>query len=109
MRKVVFISSLLVSFFANAQDDLLNMLAEDNEPIYVSYLFKGTKVVNGQCVGKFIRNPMYEKGEDILDFNLQHYSKVYRVPSFKLSLDVIATDITNSFNSENISEDSFNL
>jgi curved DNA-binding protein CbpA len=68
-----------------------------------------SKVVSGQCIGKFIRNPMYEKGEDILDFNLQHYSKGYRVPSFKLSLDVIATDITNSFNSENISEDSFNL
>ena len=64
MRKVVFISSLLVSFFANAQDDLLNMLAEDNEPMYVSYLFKGTKVVNGQSV------ELPAKG--VLQFNIQH-------------------------------------
>ena len=64
MRKIVFISSLLVSFFANAQDDLLNMLAEDNEPMYVYYLFKGTKVVNGQSV------ELPAKG--VLQFNIQH-------------------------------------
>ncbi len=72
MRKIVFISSLLVSFSANAQDDLLNMLAEDNEPMlaednepmYVSYLFKGTKVVNGQSV------ELPAKG--VLQFNIQH-------------------------------------
>ena len=64
MRKIVFISSLLFSFFANAQDNLLNILAEDNEPIYVSYLFKGTKVVNGQSV------ELPAKG--VLQFNIQH-------------------------------------
>lgn len=68
-----------------------------------------SKVINGQCIGKFIRNPMYEKGEDILDYNLQYNSNGYRIPSFKLSLDVISTDISNSFNSANISENEFNL
>ncbi|CAM4009676.1 J domain-containing protein [Flavobacterium weaverense] len=43
-----------------------------------------SKIVNDQCIGKFIRNPMYEKGEDILDYNRQHHSDGYRVPSFKL-------------------------
>ena len=64
MRKIGFISFLLFSFFANAQDDLLNMLVGDEEPMYVSYLFKGTKVVNGQSV------ELPEKG--VLQFNIQH-------------------------------------
>lgn len=68
-----------------------------------------SKVVNGQCIGKFIRHPMYEKGVDILDYNLQYSNDGYNVPSFRLSLDVIATDISNSFNSANISEGEFNL
>ena len=55
---------LVSSFFANAQDNLLNMLADDDEPIYVSYLFKGTKVVNGQSV------ELPAKG--VLQFNIQH-------------------------------------
>ena len=36
---------LVSSFFTNAQDNLLNMLEGDNEPIYVSFLFKG-KVIS---------------------------------------------------------------
>jgi hypothetical protein len=68
-----------------------------------------SKVINGQCIGRFIRNPMYEKGEDIMDFNLQYTADGYSIPSFRLSLDVIAKDISNSFNSQNISESEFNL
>ena len=64
MSKLVFIFSLLISFFANAQDDLLNMLADNEESIYVSYLFKGTKVVNGQSVELPARG--------VLQFNIQH-------------------------------------
>jgi hypothetical protein len=64
MRNIVFISFLLFSFFVNAQDNLLNMLAEEDEPIHVSYLFKGTKVVNGQSV------ELPAKG--VLQFNIQH-------------------------------------
>ena len=55
---------LVSSFFANAQDNLLNMLAGDDESIYVSYLFKGTKVVNGQSVEL--------PAEGVLQFNIQH-------------------------------------
>jgi curved DNA-binding protein CbpA len=64
---------------------------------------------NGRCLGKFIRNPMYEKGEDIMDFTRQFRNDGVSIPSFKLSLDVISTDISNSFNSQNISENDFNL
>ncbi len=67
-----------------------------------------SKIENGQCVGKFLRNPMYEKGEDIMDFNLKYTDGGYSVPSFKLELDVIESDVSNSFNSQNISEEDFN-
>jgi len=67
-----------------------------------------SKVENGQCIGKFIRNPMYEKGEDIMDFNIQHSSDGYSIPSFKLQLDVVSSSISNSFSSQNISESEFN-
>tara|TARA_B100000809_G_C15022248_1_gene488880 strand:+ start:83 stop:937 length:855 start_codon:yes stop_codon:yes gene_type:complete len=64
MKKLMIFTLLVSSFFANAQDNLLNMLAGDDEPIYVSYLFKGTKVVNGQSV------ELPAKG--VLQFNIQH-------------------------------------
>lgn len=67
-----------------------------------------SKVENGQCIGKFIRNPMYEKGDDIMDFNIQHSADGYSIPSFKLQLDVVSSGISNSFSSQNISESEFN-
>lgn len=67
-----------------------------------------SKVENGQCVGKFVKNPFYEKGEDILDFNIQRNNNGRSIPSYKLSLDVVSSGISNSFNSQNISENDFN-
>jgi hypothetical protein len=64
MREIFFICTLLFSFFANAQDDLFNMLTVNNEPTFVSYLFKGTKVVNGQSVEL--------PAQGVLQFNIQH-------------------------------------
>jgi hypothetical protein len=67
-----------------------------------------SKVENGQCNGKFIRNPLYEKGEDILNFNIQRNNNGRSIPSYQLSLDVVSSGISNSFNSQNISESDFN-
>ena len=67
-----------------------------------------SRIESGKCVGKFIRNPMYEKGSNILDFNLQHSNNGYSIPSFQLHLDVISSDISNGFNSQDISEIQFN-
>lgn len=67
-----------------------------------------SKIDNNRCVGKFLKNPIYEKGEDILDYNLQYKSGGYSVPSFELKLDVIQNDVNKSFNSQDISEDEFN-
>ena len=67
-----------------------------------------SKVSNGQCIGKFIRNAMYRKGEDTLDFRNQHSKVGYSIPSFKLQLDVISNNISSTFSSQNISESEFN-
>jgi hypothetical protein len=67
-----------------------------------------SRVQNKQCVGKFISNPLYEKGDDMMNFDLKYTSDGYRIRSFQLQLDVIATSSVNTFSSQNISEREFN-
>ena len=64
MKKIISLSFVWFSFSVFAQDNLLNMLGEDEESLYISYLFKGTKVVNGQSV------ELLSKG--VLQFTVQH-------------------------------------
>jgi len=64
MRRFILIAALLASFFANAQDNLLGMLAVADEPTYIAYLFKGTKIVNAQSVEL--------PAQGVLQFNIQH-------------------------------------
>lgn len=67
-----------------------------------------SKIENGKCIGKFLRSPMYEKGSNIMDFNIQRTYDGYNIPSFQLQLDVISTNSQNTFDSKNISENEFN-
>jgi len=67
-----------------------------------------SKTENNKCVGRFLRNPLYEKGTDIMDFHVQYHGNSYSIPSFQLQLDVISDQNTNSFNSHDISETEFN-
>ena len=67
-----------------------------------------SKIENNQCVGRFIRNALYEKGEDVLDYNFIKTPEGHQVPSFQLSLDVVSSNMSNSFESQNISENEFN-
>lgn len=60
------------------------------------------------CTGRFSRNPLFEKGEEILDYNIIHTKNGYDVPSFSLKLDVImAADRLNTFNTDKINETDF--
>lgn len=68
-----------------------------------------SKTENGMCIGKFTMNQIYEKGQELLNYNLQHTENGYNIPSFRLQLDVISSGTSNSFNSQQISEDEFNL
>jgi hypothetical protein len=64
MNKIIILSFLIITSTVKAQDNLLNILGSDDEPIYVSSLFKGTKVVNGQSVKL--------QAEGVLQFAIQH-------------------------------------
>ncbi len=64
MRTFFCIIFLLLSFFANGQDHWFNLLDSNDEPTYVAYLFKGTKIVNAQSVEI--------TSEGVLQFNIQH-------------------------------------
>jgi len=75
------------------------------------------KIENGVCIGKFILNSLYKKGDDILDFNKIYKEdqivdgrryRNYSIPSYSLRLDVIATDTAAHFQTNDISEDEFN-
>ena len=67
-----------------------------------------SKNINGRCFGKFVNYPMYEKGDDILDFNKITTANGYSIPSYSLQLDVVSSGTSNSFDSQNISENDFN-
>jgi uncharacterized protein YraI len=77
------------------------------------------KIIDNQCVGKFNKASIYEKGTEILDFNKKKEPNEYignqvyenwSVPSFELELDVYTTSKYNidEFKSSNISEADFN-
>ena len=76
------------------------------------------KVVDEQCVGRFVHNALYKKGNQALDFHEQykgttvdgnHETTHYTVPSYTLSLDVVATDFDpNIYHTNSITEDEFN-
>jgi curved DNA-binding protein CbpA len=68
-----------------------------------------SKVENGRCIGKFLRNKIYEKGDEILDFIVQEDDEGVRFSVFQLWLDVEEANVMNNFDSHNISEDEFNV
>ncbi len=67
-----------------------------------------SRVENSQCVGRFLSNPLYEKGTDLLDYNLIRNTDGYSIPSYEISLDVVSSTMNNSFSTSNISEKEFN-
>ncbi|MBS1770498.1 MAG: hypothetical protein JSS77_12605 [Acidobacteria bacterium] len=72
----------------------------------------------GMCIGKFASNPLYEKGEDILDFRTRHTGISYQngqqyenfeIPSYEIKLDVVSNGfLSNNLNTDGISEAEFN-
>ena len=67
-----------------------------------------SKIENNQCVGRFLKNPLYEKGTDILDYNFINETDGYSIPSYEISLDIVSSSVNNSFSTSNISASEFN-
>ena len=63
MKTYILFFLMLITFFANSQDNL-QLLYDETQTVYTSYLFKGTKIVNGQSV------ELRSKG--VLQFQIQH-------------------------------------
>ena len=63
---------------------------------------------NGNCLGRFIQNPQYEKGGDIVDFTPIKTINGLDLPSYELSLDVSNNGNSNSLETEPVSEKEFN-
>ncbi|WP_025666478.1 MULTISPECIES: SH3 domain-containing protein [Aquimarina] len=64
---------------------------------------------NGKKYGTFTKNALYEKSEQILDFNTVKTSKGINVPSYNLALDLLPSGGGYSTGSDdNISADKFN-
>lgn len=67
-------------------------------------------IMDGQpnCTGRFTKNTLFEKGDEILDYNIISSENGYQVPSFSLKLDVIiSNEKMNTFNTDKISESEF--
>lgn len=68
-----------------------------------------SKVEGGQCIGKFIRRPKYEKGVDVMDYTMSTDPFGTQTwTNYSVKLDVIDTDFKSSFTTEGISEGEFN-
>lgn len=65
-------------------------------------------IENRKCVGKFLRGSLYKRGDDVLDFYRKNTYEGYSIPSFSLQLDVVASDYSNQFDSQSITENDFN-
>jgi hypothetical protein len=67
-----------------------------------------SKLVDGNCTGQFLKNPMYKRGSESFDYHVIRKSTGYSIPSYQLKLDVISIDSEDSFSSTGISQDEFN-
>lgn len=65
-------------------------------------------IVDNKCYIKFIKNAIYEKGTETMDFNVIKTSQGTSVPYFELFLDVVTTIDAKKFKTGNISEAEFN-
>ena len=74
-------------------------------------------IENGKCKGKFIQNPIYELGEENLDFYMKRLEdtregnnifKNFDIPSYELELGVVLTNKSTEFDVDKISEKEFN-
>ena len=72
--------------------------------------------VSGKCVAKFTQNAIYKKSKEIFDFNKidegektvgDSVYKNYSIPSYSLKLDIVTSDLADTFKSDLISEDEF--
>ncbi|RKN07342.1 hypothetical protein D7036_07750 [Aquimarina sp. BL5] len=81
--RIVYINSGSTQFIRNIpQGEYYCVIAYGKE-------WKESPSKNGKRQGTFTKNPLYEKGQDILDYNTIKTSEGINVPSYSLSLDLM--------------------
>ena len=65
-------------------------------------------VIDGKKFGTFTKNALYEKSEQVLNFNTVKTSKGINVPSYNLALDLTSGGYDTSGTSDNITDIQFN-
>jgi hypothetical protein len=89
---------------------LIKNIPEGNYYLKIAYGKDWRQTIADQkCIGKFMKNAMYEIGKENLNYNLTRQYDGYSVPSFELFLDVIVTENKSpTFKTNQISEAEFN-
>ncbi|WP_298318582.1 SH3 domain-containing protein [uncultured Aquimarina sp.] len=81
--RIVYINSGSTQFIRNIpQGEYYCVIAYGKE-------WKESPSKNGKRQGTFTKNPLYEKGQDILDYNTIKTEEGINVPSYSLSLDLM--------------------
>ena len=81
--RIVFMNSGATQFIRNVPEgEYYCVIAYGKE-------WKESPSKNGKRQGNFTKNALYEKGEDILDFNTVKTSEGMNVPNYSLSLDLL--------------------
>ena len=59
------------------------------------------------CYAKFLEDPLYSQGEDLLDFNLIKTEFGYEFRNYELRLEVLSSNRKNEYDSHEIDEEDF--
>ena len=95
-------------FIKNGDTYYIKNVPQGTYYLKLSFGNNWSKIGSGTlCFAKFKDNVLYQKGEEILDFNIIKYPNGYEIPSFSLHLEVISNNRNNEFQSEEISEEEF--
>ncbi|MBK9334956.1 MAG: hypothetical protein IPM96_21785 [Ignavibacteria bacterium] len=74
----------------------------------IAYGYEWSKKAEGSyCYAKFLRDAIYQEGNDHLDYYKIDLQNGYQLPSYELVLKVISNNRNNEFDADNISEEEF--
>lgn len=110
MRKTISGDKCIRVVYINARDTyFMKNIPEGNYYLKIAYgKDYRQSVVDGKCFIKFVNNAQYEKGNEIMDFNVVKTARGTSIPYFELFLDMISTTSENNFKTGDISEAEFN-
>ena len=99
-----------MAFVRRKESAILKNIPEGNYYLKIAYGNDWRqKIIDNQCIGKFMRNAHYEIGKERLDYHtIDRFDRI-QIPSFELQLDMISVRSKGkNFDVNQISEAEFN-